>query len=387
MFEEGARLKSELGAENVFDFSLGNPDLPPPDSFKTALKEATEEDAPHVHSYMPNAGFYTTRKAIARMVSQEQGVSVPLENIIMTTGAGGALNVALKAILDPGDEVIVLSPFFVEYNFYIDNHGGIPVKVETNEDFSLNFDAIEKAIKEKTKAIIINSPNNPTGTVYTESQLKELGHLLEKASSKRGYPIYLLSDEPYRRIVYDGVSVPSVFLSYKNSVIATSFSKDLSIPGERIGYLAVHPLAKASSALVQGMILAVRILGFVNAPALMQRVVEKICGDSVDIDQYRRRRDLLCNGLAEAGYQFIKPKGAFYLFPKSPIPDDTKFVDILRKKRILVVPGSGFGRPGHIRISYCVSEETIRGALPYFKEAIMECRALDRNDDPGKVGR
>ncbi|GAB4242794.1 MAG: pyridoxal phosphate-dependent aminotransferase [Thermoleophilia bacterium] len=364
MFEEGARLKSEHGPENVFDFSLGNPNLEPPSEFNRVMAELVSDERPGLHGYMPNAGYPETRAAVARTVSVEQQTEVPAENVVMTTGAGGALNVALKALLDPGDEVLVPRPYFVEYDFYVDNHGGSLRTVPTREDFSLDITAFASALGERTKAIIINSPNNPTGRVYDAESLVRLGGLLEEFRRETGRTVYLLSDEPYRHIVYDGVQVPPVMGVYPHTIVASSYSKDLSLAGERIGYLAVHPGAEDREKLMAGLVLANRILGFVNAPALMQRAVARLQGVSVDLDLYRRNRALLYEGLIEAGYRVPRPEGAFYLFPQAPGGDDVAFVRALQDELVLAVPGSGFGGPGSFRLSYCVSTETVRGGLP-----------------------
>ncbi|OEU62078.1 MAG: aspartate aminotransferase [Desulfobacterales bacterium PC51MH44] len=370
MFEEGARLKAEHGAENVYDFSLGNPNLEPPEEFQAALKDAVMSSAIGVHGYMPNTGYPHVRKSVADYLCEEQQTKVTENEVIMTCGAAGALNVILKAILDPGDEVITPTPFFVEYSFYADNHGGNLKTVMTKPDFSLDIDAVSAAITNKTKAVLINSPNNPTGQVYAKEGLDELGTLLKAKGKKLNRTIYLIADEPYRKIVYDGHKVPSIFKSYNESIIATSYSKDISIPGERIGFLAVNPEAFFKEDLLGGMALANRILGFVNAPALMQRVVAALQGISVDISAYTRKRDLLCDGLKDCGYDFVRPAGAFYLFPRTPVPDDVKFVQALQEELIITVPGSGFGGPGHFRIAFCVNDETIINAMPGFKRVI-----------------
>ena len=369
MFEEGARLKSLHGADKVFDFSLGNPDLEPPESFPHVLNKVIAESLAGSHAYMANAGYEETRAAVATYVSQEQSVEVSSEHVVMTCGAAGALNCILKALLDPGDEVIVSAPYFVEYGFYADNHGGQINVASTRDDFTLDLEAIEAAINARTKMILINSPNNPTGQVYDRSSLEELGQLLASGSGKLGRTLYLVSDEPYRKIVYDGVEVPSILEAYPNSIVATSYSKDVSLPGERLGYLVVHPEAQQVEALMSGIILANRILGFVNAPALMQRIVRHLQGTCVDVTVYQARRDRFCQGLAEAGYEFVKPRGAFYLFPKSPINNDVEFVRLLQEENILTVPGSGFGGPGYFRIAYCVDEQTIESAMPGFARA------------------
>jgi aspartate aminotransferase len=308
--------------------------------------------------------------SVAEYLSGEQQVDVSDKDVLMTCGASGALNVALKSVLDPGDEVLTPAPCFVEYKFYADNHGGVLKKVQTTPEFQLDMAAIDAAITPKTKVFLINSPNNPTGAVYSEKRMRQLGELLSRKSKEHDRTIYLVSDEPYRKIVFDGVKVPSIFTAYNDSIIGTSYSKDVSIPGERIGYVAVNPLATHREALLGAMTVANRILGYVNAPALMQRVVACIQGVSVDISEYKRKRDMLCEGLGSFGYDFVKPEGTFYLFPRSPVANDIEFVDALKEERILVVPGAGFDGPGHFRIAFCVEDATIEGAMPGFKNAI-----------------
>ena len=374
MFEEGARLKKEHGAENVFDFSLGNPNVPPPEKFNEILRETVSTCGLDDHCYMPNTGYPVVCGSVAEYLSEEQQAPVTDKEILMTCGASGALNVALKAILDPGDEVLTPIPCFVEYKFYADNHGGVLKMVQTAPDFGLDLKAISAAISPKTKAFLINSPNNPTGQVYSEKSLKALGNLLSQKSQEYNRTIYLVSDEPYRKIVYDGVQVPSIFTSYKESIIGTSYSKDISIPGERIGFVALNPAATYRNELLAAMAVANRILGYVNAPALMQRVVACMQGMSVDISEYTRKREILCEGLAGFGYEFIKPPGTFYLFPRSPIPDDVEFVDALKEERILVVPGTGFNGPGYFRIAFCVDDSTIRNSMPGFERAMAKYR-------------
>lgn len=370
MFEEGTRLKKIHGKDNVFDFSLGNPGLDPPPEFRHYLKSIVENQSPGLHAYMPNTGYPHVRKAVAEFVTAEQGVNAGEDDVIMTCGAAGGLNIILKAILDPGDEVITPAPYFVEYGFYADNHGGRLVPVQAGEDFQLDLDAIEQAIGEKTKAVLINSPNNPTGRVYPETSLAGLGALLREKSRQNGKTIYLISDEPYRKITYDGIDVPSVLKCYSDSFVATSYSKDLSVPGERIGYVVVSPDAGEKEMLLRALALANRILGFVNAPALMQRVISGLQGVHVDVEEYARKRELLCNGLAGCGYRFVRPEGAFYLFPKSPVPDETAFIAALQEERILAVPGRGFGTPGYFRLSFCVDDRTISDSLPGFEKTI-----------------
>ncbi|MFH1155900.1 MAG: pyridoxal phosphate-dependent aminotransferase [Pseudomonadota bacterium] len=370
MFEEGGRLKAQHGAQNVFDFSLGNPNLSPPEAFQKALETVAAQTDPWVHGYMPNTGYPFVREAIARTMAVEQDAAVTADDIVITCGAAGGLNVILKALLDPGQEVLVPRPFFVEYTFYASNHGGELKTVPTKEDFTLDLEAMEQAIGDKTKIVLINSPNNPTGQIYSRESLMALGKLLEKKSRTLGHTIYLVSDEPYRKIVFDGTEVPPVFSCYAEAIVATSHSKDLSLPGERIGYLAVNPRAEHRVKLIAAMALTNRILGFVNAPALMQRILPLIQGARVDISLYKRKRDLFCEGLLSAGYRFITPPGAFYLFPQSPIEDDVRFVRMLQEEMILAVPGSGFGGPGHFRLAFCVEDDTIIRSIPGFKRVM-----------------
>ena len=374
MFEEGIARKAKFGAENVFDFSLGNPNLDPPPKFREVLMRLSKETRPGQHGYMPNAGHVLTRKAVADYLSKVHHLSFGPDDIVMTVGAGGALNVVLKTVLNPAEEVIIPRPYFVEYNFYLDNHQGVPKTVPTKPDFSLDFDAIEKAIHANTRAVLINSPNNPTGKVYTGQELDTLGDLLKTFSRKLGQPIYLISDEPYRKIVYDGVSVPSVFASYPETFLVTSFSKDLSLPGERIGYAAVNANMSDKKTVMNGMILCNRVLGYVNAPSIMQRAVADLLEETVDVSLYQRKRDMLCAGLKDCGYEFSKPEGAFYLFPKTPIEDDVAFVTALQEENILAVPGSGFFGPGHMRIAYCVDDRTIEKAIPGFSRVIRRAK-------------
>ncbi len=370
MFEEGAKRKAEFGADNVYDFSLGNPNLEPPPELGRVLEELARDTTPGQHAYMPNAGFVETRQAVADFLNGFNDAKFSPEEIVMTVGAGGALNVVMKTILNPGEEIIIPKPYFVEYNFYLDNHQGVPKIVQTKPDFSFDFDAISEAVNEKTRAILINSPNNPTGKVYGENDLKQLAELMTRFSNKFGQPIYLISDEPYRKIAYDGIEVPSVFNVYEESFVVTSFSKDLSLPGERIGYAAAHPDMSDKGMILAGMVLCNRILGFVNAPAFMQRAIAQLLHHSVDISLYQKKRDALSDALLSMGYQLVKPEGAFYLFPKAPIEDDVAFVAALQKENILTVPGTGFGGPGHFRIAYCVSDQVIEKSLPGFERTI-----------------
>lgn len=367
MFEIGLALKKQYGADNVYDFSLGNPDLESPPEFTAALIEESKKTGPLVHGYMPNAGFVQTRQAIADMLTQESDIDFTADHVMMTVGAAGALNVLFKSILEPGEEVIVIAPFFAEYDFYIDNHQGVRVIAESTPDLLPDIGKIRSKITSKTRALLINSPNNPSGRVYDETVLRNLSTMLESASKKFGKPIYLIADGPYKKIIYDGLSCISPFLFYRNAILATSFSKDLSLAGERIGYLAVSPFADDDKDIINAATFCNRVLGYVNAPALMQRVIPHVLDAQVNVTIYQRRRDLLFSALTEIGYEVIKPQGTFYIFPKCPIDDDIRFVQALQEKLILTTPGTGFHRKGYFRIAYCVSEEIIRRAIPGFK--------------------
>ncbi|MFZ5640759.1 MAG: pyridoxal phosphate-dependent aminotransferase [Bacillota bacterium] len=372
MFEEGERLRKIHGPDKVYDFTLGNPDVEPPAAFKAELKKLADNPVPGMHRYMSNTGYPETRRAVAGVLAEDSGLPVKENHVIMTCGAGGALNVVLKTLLDPGDEVIILAPFFVEYIFYIDNHGGKHVVCQTQKDFQPDLDALEKAVTPRTKAIIINSPNNPTGVVYSAGSLAGLNRLLKAKEGEFGTEIYVISDEPYAKIAYDGVKVPSVFKYIDNSIVVTSHSKDLALPGERIGYLAVNPGIRDVELMMDGMTFCNRTLGFVNAPALMQRLVAGLQLESVDIADYQEKRDILYDNLTEMGFKMVKPQGAFYLFPESPVPDDVGFVRAAQKHNILLVPGSGFGAPGYFRICYCFDRQIILNSLPAFRELAKE---------------
>jgi len=377
MFEEGARLKKIHGEDRVFDFSLGNPNVPPPDIVREKLIELAKSEDPGVHAYMPNAGLFSTRSAMSAYFCQEFCISMAHEQVVATCGAAGGLNIILKALLDPGDEVLCPAPYFVEYHYYADNHGGILKTVPTLPDFNLDLDRIQEEIGPRTKIVLINSPNNPTGQVYPEESIAGLGRILAAKSNQLGHVIYLASDEPYRKIVYDNCCVPCVFVHYSNSLIASSYSKDLSLPGERIGFVALSPTAEDGGKIMDALTLANRILGFVNAPALMQRLVVGLQGVCVDVGIYKAKRDRLVNALQGFGYELTVPRGAFYLFPKSPLPDDIEFTRLLQEENILCVPGSGFSGPGHIRIAYCVDDATIEGALPGFERAMKRAKELE----------
>lgn len=366
MFEEGGRLSQIYGRDKVFDFTIGNPDLEPPAEFKARLRELANHPIPGMHQYMSNAGYPETRQAVADHLSRTSGLKLTASHVVITVGAGGGLNVVFKALLDPGDEVIVSAPYFVEYGSYVDNYQGKLTVVQSRPDFQLDLDQIEKAINPKTKAILINSPNNPTGVIYSEASLQKLAELISKKEAALGNTIYLVSDEPYAGLVYDGLSVPSILKIFQHSLLVTSHSKDLAIPGERIGYVAINPNNPETELLFDGLVYANRVLGFVNAPALMQHLMITLQGQTVGVEIYQKRRDLFYNQLTSIGFEVVKPQGAFYLFPKCPIPDDVAFIQSALKYNLLLVPGSGFGRPGYFRIAYCVSEETIRNSFPAF---------------------
>lgn len=374
MFEEGKKLSAQYGAENVFDFSIGNPSIEPPAAVNRAVMEILTQEQPlAVHGYMNNSGYEEVRAAIAEHLNCLHRASLTAEQIVMTCGAAGGLNIVLKTLLNPGDEVIVFAPFFGEYANYVDNFDGKLVVVPTIPDtFLPNLSALESAVSEKTKAVIINTPNNPTGVIYSDTLLKDLCAVLEKKQREYHTDIYLISDEPYRELVYDGAAVPFLFDFFQNAVIVYSYSKSLSLPGERIGYLAVHPDSADGETLLSALNVANRILGFVNAPSLFQKTVAKILDSSVDVSAYQENRDLLYAHLTSLGFECIKPQGAFYLFPKSPIADDRAFCEIAKKYRILLVPGSSFGCPGYFRLSYCVGKEQILRSFPAFEQLAKE---------------
>ena len=369
MFEAGAELAAKYGKENVFDFTLGNPNIEPPAEFEEILLDYIKTPGKGKYGYMANAGYLDVRQKVAEYVSGIENVRIPAQNIIMSCGAAGGMNSVLKTILNPGDNVVVSAPFFAEYTSYVANHGGKLISVPCREDLDLNLEGLEKAIDRHTVAMIINSPNNPSGRVYPQETIDKLAELLRKKSVELSHAIYLISDEPYKKIVFDGVKVPGTFASYENSIICTSFSKDLSLPGQRIGYVVVSPKAEDVSLLIDGIVLCTRILGYVNAPAVMQKVVAQMMGKSVDISFYGKKRDRICEILGNIGYDFIRPEGAFYLFPKAPGGDDLKAVEALQKENVLVVPGRGFGTPGYFRIAFCVADSVIEGAAKGFERA------------------
>ncbi len=369
MFEEGIALKKKHGERNVFDLSLGNPIVEPPEAFRRELRRWVDSTAPGMHRYMPNAGYAETREAVAAHLSGATGLPFTQNEIVMTCGAAGGINVVLKTVIEAGDEVVIFSPYFVEYIYYIDNHGGVPRIVPTDSRFMPDLKLLEEGITPRTCAVLVNSPNNPTGAVYGRDVFEGLGEVLARKQSEYGRAIHLISDDIYRRLVYDGGECPQVYEYHPATIVVTSHSKDLAVPGERIGYIAVSPRYEAREELVQGLVFCNRVLGFVNAPALMQNVVRALQDVSVDAREYERKRDMMYSGLVEMGYSVVKPRGAFYIFPRSPIDDDVAFVKELQKHNVLVVPGRGFGAPGHFRISYCVDDWVIEGSLPGFRSA------------------
>lgn len=378
MFEEGRVMKQQYGDDNVFDFSIGNPDVPPPPVFTETLIKLLQKDAPGMHGYMPNSGWPQVREKVADFLNEEQGAGLAnkftANHILMTSGAGGALNVTFKTICDEGDEFITPKPYFMEYGFYVDNHGGKLVPADSGSGFKLDIKAIEAKLSPNTRAVLINSPHNPTGVIYDAQELTALGELLTKAGERNGRPIMLVSDEPYRKLAYGGVKVPSVFAAYPYSVVCTSYSKDLSLAGERIGYIAINPDMPENAQLFEAMTVANRILGFTNANSLMQLAVGELQGLSVDINLYEERRDVFVKGLLDIGYELAVPRGAFYLFPKTPIEDDMAFVNMLKEEKVLTVPGRSFGQPGYFRICYCVPMKTIQNSLKGFASAFARAK-------------
>jgi len=369
MFEEGNRLAALHGRENVYDFSLGNPNIPSPSAVNNAIIDIVQsEDSMALHGYMSNVGYPAVREAIAKSLNTRFETEFNVNNIIMSVGAAGGLNVVLKTLLNPNDEVIVISPFFVEYGNYVSNFDGELVIVpKTREDFQPDAEAVRAAITPKTKAIILNSPNNPTGIVYTEDTIKQLAKVLKEESKKNGAPIYIISDEPYRELVYDDIDVPFITKYYKNTIVCYSWSKSLSLPGQRIGYIVIPSEIDDYELIFDAAGIATRILGYVNAPALMQRVVAKCLYEQTSISAYDTNRKLLYNGLKDLGFEPVYPQGAFYLWVKTP-GDDKEFVAAAKKFNILLVPGSAFTCPGYARIAYCVSKKTIENALPAFNK-------------------
>ena len=371
MFEEGVELKKKFGIENVYDFSLGNPNLDPPDIFFENLKKLDKNTESNIHGYMPNSGFESTRNAVARKLSKESASKLGPEDIVMTVGAAGALNVILHSILDPDDEVVIFKPFFPEYQFYVDNHQGVSVFCDYNENFEPSMESFKSLINKKTKAIILNSPNNPTGITYSANTIHKIVNLVKEYEKKLSSEIYIISDEPYRYLEYENNEQPFITTIFERGIIATSFSKDLSLAGERIGYLAINPENQNKETLISALNFSNRTLGFVNAPAIAQRLVENSINSLSNLEIYKSKRDLMFNKLKSFGYEIVKPTGGFYLFPKSPT-DDIEFCNLLKKEKILVVPGSGFGAPNYFRISYSVKDEVIDKSLKGFEKVIKK---------------
>ena len=370
MFEEGKKLAAQYGAENVYDFSLGNPNVPAPAGLNTAIKEILdEEESTFVHGYMSNSGYEDVRQTIAESLNRRFDTAFTQDNIIMTVGAAGGLNVILKTLINPGDEVIAFAPYFLEYRSYVGNYDGVLVEISPDtETFMPNLEEFEKKVTPKTKAVILNNPNNPTGVVYSEDVIKKLAAIMEKKQQEYGTEIYIISDEAYRELAYDGVDVPYLTKYYANTVVGYSFSKSLSLPGERIGYLVIPSEMPDYKNVFAAAGIANRILGFVNAPSLMQRAVAKVIDEKTDIEYYNRNRELLYGSLTEYGFHCIKPEGAFYLFVKSPVADEKEFCNKAKEYNILIVPGSSFACPGYVRIAYCVAYETIEKSLNSFEK-------------------
>jgi len=372
MFEDGIKLKEEFGSENVFDLSLGNPVMQPPKEFYEKLTMLVSSPNPGMHRYMPNAGYFETRNAVATSLEKEFDFPFQANDIIMTVGAGGALNVIFKALLDSEDEVVIFSPFFVEYRLYVDNHGGSCRVVAPSSDFLPDVESFQQSLNKHTKVVLINSPNNPSGVMYPKDIIEEIVNLVHEAEERFDSEIYIVSDEPYRKIIFDDLEYPNVFELHNRYIVATSHSKDLALPGERIGYIAVHPNIDDKTELIDALIFCNRSLGFVNAPALMQHVVESLQSVTVDVGEYQKKRDFLYPKLIKMGYKVVKPNGAFYMFPRSPIKDDVKFTEELLNHKVLVVPGTGFGLPGYFRLSYCLEDSILEGSLSGFEAAISK---------------
>lgn len=374
MFEEGNRLKKQYGADKVYDFSLGNPSVPAPDCVREAIVDlANNEDPVILHGYMNNAGFEDVRETIAQSLNRRFGTDFSAKNLIMTVGAASGLNVILKTVLNPGEEVVVFAPYFLEYGAYVKNYDGKLVEISPDtETFQPDLQELERKITVNTRAVIVNSPHNPTGVIYSEDTIKALAAILDKKQKEYGSVIYLISDEPYRELAYDGAEVPYLTKYYKNTVVGYSYSKSLSLPGERIGYLVIPDALEDSETVIAAAGIANRILGSVNAPSLMQKVIARCVDAEVDVATYDKNRQALYHGLTACGFQCIKPQGAFYLFVKSPVPDEREFCEAGKKYNILMVPGSSFACPGYVRLAYCVSYETIINSLPEFKKLAAE---------------
>lgn len=375
MFEEGKRMAALYGADQVYDFSIGNPSVTPPAEVAQAIRDILDQEEPlAVHGYMNNSGYEEVRQAIADQLEQREALGLSARHITMTVGAAGGLNVLLKTLLNPGDEVVVLAPFFGEYANYIDNYDGVMVVASTDPDtFQPDLAQLEQALSPRTRAIILNTPNNPTGVIYSPETLRAMAELLERKEKEYSTSIYVISDEPYREIVYTGEPAPYLLSYFRNGFLCYSYSKSLSLPGERIGYLAAHPQMDGLDEILAALNVATRILGFVNAPSLFQKVIARMLDASVDQEIYRRNRDVLYEHLTGLGFSCVKPDGAFYLFPRCPIPDEAAFIQMAKELHLLLVPGSSFHGPGHFRMSYCVSPEMIQRSLPAFTELARRC--------------
>lgn len=372
MFEEGKKMAEKYGAENVYDFSLGNPSIPAPERVKDAIIEVlNEENSLVVHGYMNNSGYEDVRETIAQSINKKQGTNFSMKNIIMTVGAAGGLNVILKTFLNPGDEVIVFVPYFGEYRSYVANFDGKIVEVETDDQFMIDAKKLEAAVTPKTKAVIVNNPNNPTGVVYSEEVIKAMADVLTAKEKEFGTSIYLISDEPYRELAY-GVDVPYLTKYYKNTIVGYSYSKSLSLPGERIGYLVIPSEIDSFEDVLSAANTANRILGYVNAPSLMQKVIAKCVDEKCEVEKYRRNGEYLYDNLVKFGFSAIKPQGAFYLFLKSPVEDEKEFVSKAKEFNLLLVPGSSFGKSGYVRLAYCVSFDTVKNSMPAFEKLAKE---------------
>ena len=375
MFELGITMKRERGEENVFDLSLGNPVMDPPPEFMAEMRRLLDELPAGSHRYMPNAGYVETRAAVASALAEETGLAYGAQHVLMTVGAGGGINAVLHALCEPDDEVVIFAPFFAEYLFYAVNHGAKSVAVGCDADFTPDLAELEAKITPRTKVVMVNSPNNPSGRVYPDTFIRDLGALLQRKGHELGTEIYLLSDEPYRKIIFDAQPYPFPQLAYDKTITVTSHSKDLALPGERIGYVAVHPDYEGAAELMDAFVFCNRVLGFVNAPAMMQHAIRALQHVTVDVSDYQRKRDYLYGVLTEAGYEVLKPEGAFYMFPKSPVEDEMVLVEALQRHGVLVVPGRGFGMPGYFRISYCVDQHVLEGAVPGFLAVAKELGA------------
>ncbi|MBP7344735.1 MAG: pyridoxal phosphate-dependent aminotransferase [Clostridia bacterium] len=372
MFEEGNRLKAIYGEENVFDFSIGNPEMEPPVEVKECLKKIACSEEEGMHKYMSNAGYDATRRTVSCSIKKDYGYDVPYNHIIMSAGAAAGLFVTLKSVLNPDDEVIVFKPYFAEYGFYVMHAQGILKEADCDEDFLPDVNSFKKVITAKTKAVILNTPNNPSGAVYQKEVLLKISDAIRDAEIIFNTNIFVISDEPYVKIVYDDITVPCVFECFDKAIIVNSYSKSLALPGERIGYIAIDPKIPNSELLANICIFNTRTLGYVNAPAIMQRVIQSSCDAKVDIDDYKLRRDMLYDHMVKCGFSIKKPQGAFYLFVKSPVEDEMEFVEKAKKYNILIVPGRGFGMRGYVRMCFCISKKTIQASLPKITELARE---------------